>query len=65
MTHDTCAVVPQSLPVLERSSSRTFSKWKDVPLPICNYIYLFNITNVHELLSGASVPVVQEIGRRL
>lgn len=56
----------QSLPVADGTGgsppSKTFENWVSVPLPIYNYFYLFNITNVDELLEKSVTPVVQEIG---
>ena len=52
----------QSLPVSTSPSSKTFANWVNVPLPIYNYFYLFNITNVEELLRSSVTPDVQEIG---
>lgn len=54
----------QLLPVSDSPPSKTYENWKDIPLPIYNYFYLFNITNVEELLVSKVVPDVKEIGNQ-
>lgn len=57
--------VLQSLPVSDSPASKTFENWKDIPLPVYNYLYLFNITNVNELLISRVVPDVKEVGESI
>ncbi|XP_050668711.1 protein croquemort-like isoform X2 [Leptidea sinapis] len=45
------------------NSSTSFSIWKDIPIPMYLECFLFNITNVDDILAGKNVSIhVQEMG---
>jgi hypothetical protein len=42
--------------------SMLFSIWKKLPVDIYLYVYIFNITNPEEFLSGKEKLKVEEVG---
>ncbi|CAH2108670.1 unnamed protein product [Euphydryas editha] len=52
----------QQMMILKEGST-SFGIWRDIPIPIYLECFLFNITNVNELLAGNNVTMqVQEMG---
>ena len=45
-----------------KEGSTTFDDWKHAPLPIYMNYYVFNYTNVQDILKKGSKPILQEIG---
>lgn len=41
--------------------TKSYENWEEIPLSIINKIYLFNVTNVEEVLRGGK-HVLQEVG---
>ncbi|XP_022239047.1 scavenger receptor class B member 1-like isoform X2 [Limulus polyphemus] len=53
-------MVQQNLPLANGSIS--YKVWKDIPIPLYQKVYLFNMTNPEEFLQKASKPRLEEIG---
>lgn len=47
---------------MNRPDSLLFSIWKNPPLDVYLYVYVFNITNPVEFMSGKEKLRVEEIG---
>lgn len=46
-----------------KEGSTSFGIWREIPIPIYMECFLFNITNVDELIAGKNVTMqVQELG---
>lgn len=46
-----------------KEGSTSFGIWREIPIPIYLECFLFNITNVDELIAGKNVTMqVQELG---
>ncbi|RWS06792.1 scavenger receptor class B member 1-like protein [Dinothrombium tinctorium] len=45
-----------------RNDSLLFKDWKDIPLPIYNKVYFFNVSNANEIMEHGAKPVLNEIG---
>jgi scavenger receptor class B protein 1 len=56
------AQIGKALVIADTDSSKTYPNWKTLPIPIYNSFYLFNITNVNEVLKLEEPPHVQQIG---
>lgn len=52
-----------SLPLKKEGFSSTLANWLRIPFPIITSFYLFNVTNVPQVLSGSAKPILQEIGK--
>lgn len=48
--------------VLSPDNTETFTLWRDLPLPILQNFYFFNVTNPREVQNSGAVPHLQEIG---
>ncbi|XP_076321112.1 scavenger receptor class B member 1-like isoform X4 [Tachypleus tridentatus] len=44
------------------NGSMSYKVWKDMPIPLYQKVYLFNVTNPEEFLQKASKPRLEEIG---
>jgi len=44
------------------SHSASYPMWKNLPLPLTNKIYLFNITNAEEVAQRGAKPKITEVG---
>ena len=42
-------------------NSRSYPMWKDLPLPLTNKIYLFNVTNADDVMKNGSKPILKEV----
>ena len=42
-------------------SSISYPMWKDLPIPLTNKIYLFNITNADDVIKNGSKPIMKEV----
>ena len=40
----------------------SFELWRDLPVPITQTFYIFNVTNAEEIKSSGAVPQLQQIG---
>lgn len=46
-----------------KNGSTSFNIWREIPIPIYLECFLFNITNVDDILAGKNVSIhVQEFG---
>ncbi|XP_013772957.1 scavenger receptor class B member 1-like [Limulus polyphemus] len=53
-------IIQKNLPLAKGSMS--YKLWKDIPLPLYQKIYFFNVTNPEEFLQQKSKPKLVEIG---
>ncbi|XP_076359994.1 scavenger receptor class B member 1-like isoform X1 [Tachypleus tridentatus] len=53
-------IIQKNLPLAKGSVS--YKLWKDIPLPLYQKIYFFNVTNPEEFLQQSSKPKLVEIG---
>ena len=52
-----------SLPLKKEGLSFTLANWMRIPFPIITSFYLFNVTNVPQVLNGSAKPILQEVGK--
>lgn len=43
------------------AETEQYERWENLPFPLQFKVYVFNVSNPEEILSGAT-PIVQEIG---
>lgn len=43
------------------NGSAKWDSWKEVPIPVFQQIYIFNVTNSEDVLKGEK-PILEELG---
>ncbi|KAI1309004.1 Protein croquemort [Halotydeus destructor] len=56
------SAIKEALPIVNVSSSKTYENWRQIPLPIINNFYLFNVTNSEAIIQNQSKPILEELG---
>ena len=39
----------------------SYPMWKNLPIPLTNKIYLFNVTNADDVIKNGSKPIIKEV----